>query len=801
MCLAAAQMFGCAPPADGGTGGGGGSDATAETQDSGTTDSGSGGTTVTPDAAAVTPDAATVTPDAATVTPDAATVTPDAAVIEPDAAVVTPDAAVVTPDAAVCVPNPEKCDGVDNNCDGNVDEGFDVGAACTSGLGACVAQGVFACADDGTAVCNVMAIPGSPEICDGLDNDCDGIVDNDPVCANPCESDFDCAEGQVCEQGLCVVPVDPCADVVCAEGEFCVGGACVVPEAPEGAVRLADGDGAGNNGRVEVYHNAQWGTICDDGWEGPSDLGFINGDVVCQQLGYLGAADVDYDGPDGVDPIWLDDVACVGGEAGIAACMHQDYGLNNCGHVEDVHVRCLTDGQCRVDSQCPAGLMCVEGGCVEAPPPVMRHLMLCGPSSYDVHGFILPGDNLDVVDGCAPDADTQALLIARDTAGQFDGATLAAYLDAGGSIITEYSVTNDVYNAIYGTEYADGQQTGSCQDNVVPSDLGNLDNQFWIDNAAIPAIDPANGGCGMDLSAIAGITRLGGWDANTTSLAYVDHGMGRLWLVEADWQDNEQGANGPLITADSVKLVNYMIHHASARGQVGSFIVSQGPEYAVAGQVSYSCVEACAMIFGGSAAEYGCSTVDGELNHRAHADGWDDQQFCLDGDIADDFKAPIDAAYDCGSTGCSYSAYVSDHSCQGVNYCWRGAAAEGSANCANNPLWQPVTCQVASWVWSNDRAYTDVPSAEANAALFTGCTHSGDGNDDGQCSLTGTGWISVDKWTMAGCDASWEHLGGNFTGPCGGHDGDTVRRLVTGDNGCYDYRGLAAPGVAIPVVR
>jgi hypothetical protein len=48
---------------------------------------------------------------------------------------------------------------------------------------------------------------------------------------------------------------------------------------------------------------------------------------------------------------------------------------------------------------------------------------------------------------------------------------------------------------------------------------------------------------------------------------------------------------------------------------------------------------------------------------------------------------------------------------------------------------------------------------------------------------------------MAGCNASWLHLApNNVAFDCGGHDGDTVRRLVTADNGCYDYRNLPAPG-------
>ncbi len=82
------------------------------------------------------------------------------------------DAPIVPPAAR------ELCNGIDDTCDGHVDEGFALGTACTAGVGACLQRGVFVCDSDGALTCSVQPGPPLPERCNGIDDDCDGAVDD-----------------------------------------------------------------------------------------------------------------------------------------------------------------------------------------------------------------------------------------------------------------------------------------------------------------------------------------------------------------------------------------------------------------------------------------------------------------------------------------------------------------------------------------------------------------------------------------------------------------------------------------------
>ncbi|NWT36206.1 HIPL1 protein, partial [Chroicocephalus maculipennis] len=110
------------------------------------------------------------------------------------------------------------------------------------------------------------------------------------------------------------------------------------PPLRNGAVRLMEKRGRGRSwGRVEIYIDGEWGTVCDDGWSSPAAA------VVCRQLGfpYVVRASKKAEFGEGTSlRILLDDVQCSGQEKTLLECDHADVGTHNCSHEEDAGVVC-----------------------------------------------------------------------------------------------------------------------------------------------------------------------------------------------------------------------------------------------------------------------------------------------------------------------------------------------------------------------------------------------------------------------------------------------------------------------------
>lgn len=288
----------------------------------------------------------------------------------------------------------EICDGVDNNCDGEIDEGFDVGTACSVGAGECAVAATIQCGIDGLAACD--AVPGTPdsaEVCDGLDNDCDGEIDEDFLNV-----------GQACDEGVgaCLTTgiVKCSADGMTAACDAVAG---------EPGFELCDGidnncDGDIDEGWVDLGQPCMSGkgvcakpgnTICAEGGENYSCDGIalvppVSSEMTCDNL------DNDCDGS--VDEGCDDDLD------GFCDMAFSNQGAAVC---TKVGADC-NDGDANINPSAAEVCDLVDNNCNN----VIDDQPTDGTSYYiDCDGDTYPATASDAVSACAPPLDSAASLV------------------------------------------------------------------------------------------------------------------------------------------------------------------------------------------------------------------------------------------------------------------------------------------------------------------------------------------------------------------------------------------------------
>ncbi len=290
--------------------------------------------------------------------------------------------------AGVCIPPrgpaDEACNGRDDDCDGEVDEELmGAGGACGSDLGACE-PGVTACVctEDTCEIRCVGAVDASEEVCNGLDDDCNGLIDEGLPPGDACtHAPGDTPEGE-CDMGVlecrggewecsgtrptseicdgldnnCDGLTDVEFDVECPENSICIDGTCAQPCAGQ---ELACASGQTCEERTNANGDTVRVCIADVCIEGsPDALACVTNPWWCS------------DGQSPPCSCNRSQGRCVGLCDGMV-CREGTACIDKTGTCEPIGDLCYAEG-------CADGEKCVEGICVADPCANKT----CAPTQY-----------------------------------------------------------------------------------------------------------------------------------------------------------------------------------------------------------------------------------------------------------------------------------------------------------------------------------------------------------------------------------------------------------------------------------